>query len=307
MPSLGYELGLNGPNEVMYSTAVSYPSTIAALKALGATVSRQQIASTSMTVGQVQPYYNACQAAGIQLVLVETLPDPLPNTTTHAANLATVAAACPDIWWEIGNEPDQVPAISASLYPAFFSAAVTAIKAADPTCKIGPCPVSNINGGGGGQTWLAAAFTAGLAAIPYDFLPFHNYPYPTALPPTTAWSGPYTAITLIPQFTAWATGQGNTKPYWNTECGWQDVDTSASPNMTAALQASYMVTYLQAIAGYGLPVVIPYAMYDSGSQAYGWMDQFNYNLSNQYYTPRDVYTAVQALTTSDAGNFFLFL
>src|ERR1019366_6829389 len=104
--------GLNGPNEVMYSSAASYPSTIAALKAVGATVSRQQIASTSMTVAQVQPYYNDCVAADIQLLLVETLPNPLPNTTTHAANLATVAAACPGIWWEIGNEPDQVPAIA---------------------------------------------------------------------------------------------------------------------------------------------------------------------------------------------------
>ena len=292
LAGLGYQLGLND-HDLLYASSAVQQQVAGLLAAAGVTVHRCDLLAADITnTAMVTQWATNMRAAGIQPMIVVTFGTPwtaLPNTTTFASDMATLVAACPGLWWEIGNEPDQ-GTIAASAYVPFFSAAVTAMKAADSTCKVGPCPISNVNGGGGGTTWLAAAFAAGLAAILYDFLPFHNYPWPTSLAPTTPWSGPYSAITLIPQFTVWATAQGNTKPYWMTECGWQSVD---GP-MTPALQSSYMVAFLQAITGYGLVVVIPYELSDGGGETYGWMNTVG---GDYYNNPKPVYTAVEALVT----------
>lgn len=316
MPSFPYSFGTND-HFLMWSAPTSYP--IADMVALGVRVCRNDLyadatssytgtLASSETISAVQTWAAALRAAGIQPMIVVTFSTGvLPTTATFASNMATLVTACPGIWWEIGNEIEESwnGSISASSYVPFFSSAVTAMKAADPTCKIGPSPVANINDLGVGWTWVQAAFTAGLASVPYDFFSFHNYPYPSAAAPTVNIWGPWvtppdypastSAITCIPYFTAQATAWGNTKPYWMTECGWQDVDTSATPNMTDALQASYMVTFLQGIESYGLAVVTPYALSDSGGETYGW-----YTAS--WAAPKPVVAAVEAaFASADAG------
>jgi len=316
--SLGYTFGLNGTNEIQWAPTSSYPSTIAALTALGAKVSRQQLWYNNLTVAAVQPYYLACQAAGIQLLIVVAPIGPGPggvagaNPQTLSAQpafanaLAAIATACPGIWWEIGNELDYNSPGLASTYVPFFSACVTALHAADSTCKVGPSPIANINGGGSGMTWQQTLVTNGLAAVPYDFTPIHWYQGPGNLPPRAPWyAGPPPGIggttpwesyvtTCKAQFVTW----GITQPVWLTETGWQPTsgDTGDGyPDTTQALIATYMVEWLTDLNSLGIPVVIPYALYDSGGEQFGWMNVTNYETSSQAYTARPVYTAVQAL------------
>ena len=195
----------------------------------------------------------------------------LPTPSVFADDLAALVEAVPGLWIEVGNELDA-ESFSIPEYITLLAAAVTAAHEADPTCKIGPSPVGNINYDGSGWNWLEKAFAAGLAAIPYDFLPFHNYPWPTALAPTVDWAGTWNAETLIAPFIAQCATWGNKAPCWLTEFGWQSTDTSATPNMTEALQASYLSEFIQSAEVQSLPVAIIYELGDGGGQVYGLID-----------------------------------
>jgi len=303
--SFPYTFGIND-HFLRWTSQASWPITD--LAALGCRVCRNDLsadAGTGDNTGAIgtspcttitTAWVTALRSAGIQPLIVVTwnYANALSGYSSLAANLAALAAANPGVWWEIGNELDYAysigdTAVAAATYEPWFAAIVSAMHTADPTCKVGPAPVANTNPAGTGWNWISAAFTAGLASVPYDFLSFHVYAGPTARSPTSYfYTSSYTTETLIPNFTAQCTTWGNTKPYWLTECGWQAVDTSDTPNMTDALQASYMVAYLQAIESYGLAVVTPYALGDWGGQTYGWY-------VGTWSPARPVVAAVQAL------------
>jgi hypothetical protein len=321
--------GINGPNEVQWADHASYTSTINALAALGAKVTRQAIYYNNLNVSTVQPFYTLCVAADLQLFLVVaplgpgsggagTYPETLSAQPGFANAVAAIAAACPGIWWEIGNECNSNSPGLASTYVPFFSTTVTALKAADSTCKVGPAPISNLNGGASGQIWYQALFTNGLAAVDYDFTPIHWYQYPSNLPPrvafdaggppggsgTTPWESYITTIQTV------LAGWGNVKPVWLTETGWWEVTTGNSgdgyPDMTQALQSQYITEFIADVPSLNLPVVLFYALYDSGSEQFGWMNVTNYETSSQAYTPRPVYTAVAALWNNKTQGLFPF-
>jgi len=307
--TFNFKFGLNGTNEIQWDAPASYPSTIAALTAIGATISRQVLWGNNLNPAVVQPYYNACKAANIQLVLTiaplgpnasgvwNAYPEVLPSGSAFATSIASIAAACPGIWWELGNECDQGSPNNAANYMPLYNRVVAAIKAADPTALVGPCPVANINIGGSGINWLQTLVTNGLATATMDFLPIHDYPIPNNIEGNVPWAGGLSAETMIPvalaQFTTW--GLNPPKGVWLTEWGWQWQDSSTPPSvMTLALQATYCVQFMQYLNGAGLPVVIAYSMADEG-QYYGWMNVTNQGAAGQTYTPRPVYTAVQNL------------
>lgn len=275
--------GMNG-HDLMWATA-----PVAQLTALGAKVHRCDLAAeVAYNVGAGYTYGNCLgtpgcatavgtwasdlRAAGIQPFVVITFTS-IPDPTVFAADLAALVKAVPGLWIEVGNELDGTSmATQVTEYLAMFSAAVKAAVVADPTCKIGPAPVSNINPGGGGWNWLSKLFAGGLASIAYDFLPFHNYPWPSALGPTVVWASGYSVETMIDPFIAQCTAWGNKAPCWMTEGGYQSVDASATPNMTPALQASYLTAFLASPQVKALAVALVYELVDGGGETYGLID-----------------------------------
>jgi hypothetical protein len=283
-----------GINEhfLMWTDAADYP--IAAMKTLGVKVCRCDLygdgttsdytgtLASAETIATVQGYAADLRAAGIQPMIVVTFKSQ-PPTAMFASEMATLVAACPGIWWEIGNELDGA-GLNAAAYVPFFAAAVTAMHAADPTCKVAPAPVSNINVEGSGWNWDYTAFAAGLGAVDYDFFFFHNYPWTPNISPTTPWAGGKDAEQLIPQFTAQATAWGNKAPCGLSEWGWESPGEKYP--LTAALQSSYCVAFWQSAEVQALAVAIAYELGDGGGQTYGWM-------TADWVTPKLVYTAFE--------------
>jgi hypothetical protein len=76
--------------------------------------------------------------------------------------------------------------------------------------------------------------------------------------------------------------------------------------MTQALQSQYITEFIADVPSLNLPVVLFYALYDSGSEQFGWMNVTNYETSSQAYTPRPVYTAVAALWNNKTQGLFPF-
>lgn len=295
-PSSTYEFGIND-HFLMWSAPSAYP--IAIMQKLGVKVCRNDLILTydpTNITSKVQTWAGMLRTAGIQPMVVVTF-STLPDTTTFAAQMGALAAACPGVWWEIGNEIEAPGAIPATSYVPFFAATVKAMQASDPTCKVGPSPVSNINGGGGGWNYTQGMFTAGLAAIPYDFIPFHWYQYPGNIPPNVSF---YWGATTPPLFfddisiwTKQLAAWGNTKPAWLTEFGYESLTTSskdpgtAFPEMTEALQSQYILEELTAFTNYDIPVVLAYSLADAG-QTYGWY-------TSGWVTPKAVAAAIQTL------------
>lgn len=297
---LGYTFGINGHDLRWGYLDPTY--TPALVTGCGAKVYRNDILvvpgstqgadgtpgtfGSSQCTAAVKAWADALRAAGVQPMLVCTwggssnaAAPGLPETQTVVAGLKALCAAVPGLWIEWGNElgySDPTSARDPSGYVAQFAAVVAAVHGTDSTAKIGPCPVANINPGSGGWKLAKSWFDNGLASVPYDFFPFHDYPWPTAEPPAYLWTshgspGGYSAETLIPVFTSQVTAWGNKAPYWLTEFGWQSVDTSATPNMTEDLQSQYVVAFMEGIASYGLEVVLAYTLGDD-SQSYGFMN-----------------------------------
>ena len=308
--TLTYTPGIND-HDLMWSSPAQQAQAIADMVALGVKVHRCDLYITDLTdptkvVQTTQTFIGwvgLLKAAGIQPFPVITWNDPnaaqtLPDGRVAGAALATLAKQVPGVWWEYGNEWESQeggPSTSRALaYVISFAQVVADIQAADPGCKIGPSPVANINRGGWGWSWTQYTFQAGLGAVPYDFLPFHWYQYPGNLPPTADFNndpGPGPFLTCIPTFTAQVTTWGNKAPYWLTECGWQSLTTGSGdgqPEMTQALQATYITEFLQAITGYGLAVVILYELGDGGNQLFGLM-------TANWAAQKPSYAAVQAL------------
>lgn len=332
MTDLGYQFGIND-HELAWSNTGGGPGglqvPISQLTALGVKVHRNDLilegTSFCSTIGsstcntRVASWASQLQDAVVEPLLVVTFSSGMPpsgtgdcanSLATNIANIAAVAAAAPGIAWEFGNEVEDNNPPTAVAYVAAFASFVTAMKAADPTCLVGFGPPANINGGGSGANWIDSLFTAGLAAIPYDFAPFHWYQYPSNVPPTAdfdpGFGSPF--MSYIPAWLALLTGWGNTKPVWQTEFGWRSLTTSsgdAYPEMTQAYQSQYVTEYLQAMTGQGVPVVLGYELGDSlpgysATDVWGWM-------TAGWAAPKLVYTAVQALFAQGTGNFFLFL
>jgi hypothetical protein len=289
--------GLNN-HDLMWNDTHDYP--IAQLTAVGAKVFRNDLIADAGSHGQtgvfgsteccvtVDDWSTKLRAAGIQPLIVITFVS-LLDTPTMVAGVEAIVKGTPGLWIEWGNELDyQAPSITAAEYVAQFEAIVTAAHAADPTCKIGPQPIANINPGGDGMVNMQAMADAGLFNIDFDFLPFHCYPWPSATGPTVPWDGAFTVESLIPQATASITAMGyKTGIFWITEFGYQSVDTSATPNMTPALQSQYILEEFTSPQFDAIPVLISYELQDGGGQVYGWMDA---NL-----VAKPVYTAVAAL------------
>lgn len=304
-PSSTYQFGMN-EHFLMWTAPSAYP--IAIMQKLGVKVCRNDLygdgktssftgaLTSAKTISGVQTWATALRAGGIQPLVVVTFPGKvLP--AAFASDMATLAAACPGIWWEIGNELDA-SGISAASYVPFFAATVKAVQTADSTCKIGPSPVSNIDQGGGGWGFTQKMFATGLAAIPYDFHPFHSYQYPGNIPPNVTFFhgtlGTPTFLEAIPFFIEQLTTWGNTKPPWLTEFGYKSLTTNSKdpttlyPEMTEALQAEYVLQELAALKGFNIPVAIVYELGDGGGETYGWY-------TANWAAPKEVVAAVQAL------------
>lgn len=242
----------------------------------------------------VNTWATALKNAGIQPMIVFAFNGGMQTTSTMITGIQSIIASTKGLWFEWGNELDgwqggSRPASppTASAYNTQFASIVSAIHSADSTAKIGPAPVANVNPGGSGWNLMSSYLTGGLASVPYDFLPFHNYPFPTGDSPTTVWDGQVSAITAIPNWTAQAASCGNTKPNWMTECGWDTDD------VTQAVQASYMSQFWQSAQVQALPVMIPYEMYDDG-QNYGWMTSSDLT-GGGTLTAKTVYNTMKAL------------
>lgn len=288
-PPAGSQIvGIND-HSLMWGNTTGFPvpgTPTTQLAAIKAKVFRNDLAcdyGTSKTgefgsaqcVSAVNAWATALRSINCQPMIVVTWATP-QDTATVAAGMAAICKGTPGLWIEWGNELDyQDPGDVPTTYIPQFKAVVAAVHAADPTAKISPAPVANINSGGDGWNNDNAMFAAGLGSIPYDFLGFHCYPYPTG-------GSPASAEQYIAPFIAAAASWGNKAPCWLTECGWQTSDVSQ------ATQALYCQQWLQSPAVAALPVVIFYELFDDapGSQTYGWM--------TYQAQPKAVYTAFAA-------------
>lgn len=176
-----------------------------------------------------------------------------PQAFAEAA--AWIASQVPGSHWELINEPDQYQFSYASNFPftpaAYVDAltlAYPAMKAADPTCIVHMGPVANIlQGGQSGWAFLEACYTINPNFWEsFDIDGFHWYVYPGNC--TTDNDEGATFEAQVNNLMALRTAHGNTKPVWTTETGWQSTTSGSGnglPEMTPALQATYLVQWLQ--------------------------------------------------------------
>ena len=103
---------------------------------------------------QVGNWAKQLRTAKIQPVVTVTFPNNALPPENFPGLLAEVAEAVPGIIWEIGNEWEAEqggPTIArAQAYVTLFAATLSALKAADPSCKVCPNPVANVNPSGWG-------------------------------------------------------------------------------------------------------------------------------------------------------------
>jgi hypothetical protein len=235
---------------------------------------------SALCVKTVSGWAAALRAAGIQPMIVVTFDSLLP-TTEAAQAMRKIAKAVPGLCWEWGNEIHyQAPSVTAAQYVKQFKYIAHAVHDTDPTAKIGPEPVANINPGGDGWQLTEECFAAGLGKINYDFLPFHDYPWPTDKGPFYPFANGFNAVSLIPNWKTQCAAWGNHAPLWLTEWGWQSVDGI----MTLGSQRNYCKAFWGSAAVHALPVAITYELGDGGGQTYGWM-------TAGWAKPKPVYTA----------------
>ena len=110
---------------------------------------------------QVGNWAKQLRTAKIQPVVTVTFPNNALPPENFPGLLAEVAEAVPGIIWEIGNEWEAEqggPTIArAQAYVTLFAATLSALKAADPSCKVCPNPVANVNPSGWGWEWTSTA------------------------------------------------------------------------------------------------------------------------------------------------------
>ncbi|MCU1493352.1 MAG: hypothetical protein JWO62_1116, partial [Acidimicrobiaceae bacterium] len=178
------------------------------------------------------------------------------------------------------------------VYAEVVNVVYPAMKAADPTCRVGVGVVANVNMGGKGQSWLAKAFAAGLVG---DFLSYHSYDgwSGVASPdvPPSQWWGGNGVLAVCQQFETWAISQGWHGDFWITETGIQSTDPSGG--MTLALQAQWMGELLPLYEQLSPApkVVCIYELSDEGQGTdidWGMM-------TGEGIGPKPVYAVVQAL------------
>lgn len=234
-----------------------------------------QLDTSTPTDAQFANWVAQCRSLNIQPLVVVTFNSGLPSISP-AAKLALLAKANPGLIWEYGNEIDWfIPKTPPGAYVQQLLQVTTAIHQADPTAKVYSCPPANINPGGSGWNWQMQCFVAGLASIPIDGSPFHNYTYPDNALPSTA-------LSLIPGYIAQMNAWGNHAPYAITECGFK-----SGGDMTPQLQSQYMLEYLKGLPS-SITICTPYSLTDSGGETFGWT-QSNYSLAKPVFSTISAY------------------
>jgi hypothetical protein len=212
-----------------------------------------------------------------------------------------LCAAIPGLWIEWGNEWESAltegpTEARAEAYVAQFAEVVPAGKSADPTSKWSPSPVANIDVGGWGDTWTLYTLKAGLAAVPYDWHFVHAYTWPANVSPVQ--NGITSSYLDVKSFALRAALWGILKPVGVTECGYQSSTTSSGnglPEMTPALQSSYLQTMLTLPVFKTLPVLLVFDLCDSAGGTYGLCTWPKWPTGPQVLKP--AYKTVKALWT----------
>ncbi len=175
--------------------------------------------------------------------IIRIFQDELPVITTlltHSVNLGNV--------WQVGNEPNCCPSITAQQYAMQFDLYADAIKALDPTAQMAGPPVLMVGWSGAACCQLGAAESytdAVLAALPSSEWPdiFTPHYYPSGTDQAT-----YQATANEAQgYKSYLVGKGlGTKPVWVTEFG-QNIS-SASRNDAVAFMDALVPVFEQGAA-----------------------------------------------------------
>jgi hypothetical protein len=220
-----------------------------------------------------------------------------PSTVAQfAAAMAWLVSQCPGLHWEIMNEPDLYQYgsglqldMTPPQYTLGLKAAYPAMKAADPTCTVHMGPVANISTGSDGYNFLQSCYTDGIVGF-FDVLSFHCYAWPGNVTWQLTENGDPLNVQVATDIPALRAAHSDTSPMWLTETGWESIDTSdGAPNMTPALQETYLISWLEELLTLPPIVVMIYQLGDAGGY-WGMVDASN--------VKKPVFAAVQSLFAS---------
>ena len=231
-----------------------------------------------------------------------------PNNAAYKAGLPYTpqAYAAAAAWFvsqvkgahvELINEPDQYQfsynanfPFTPATYAQMLQLTYPAMKKADPTCFVHMGPVANINQGG--QSGYAFRVALKTALPNYsDFIDFDGWHIYT-------WPDNNTVASIAGQNAAAILAWGVTKPWWSSELGKKSVSTNSGnglPEMTPALQATYLVDELKALAAETTPpkVVFIFCLADFNGGPWGLFDSTGGGDSDNNAKP--AYAAIQSL------------
>ena len=155
--------------------------------------------------------------------------------------------------------------------------------------------MANINPGGWGDQWIGFLLQAGINQALIDIWYVHAYSWPANVPPIAA--NPF--LDLAGATARWK-ALGLKVPVGLSECGWWSTTSNSPvsglgtfPEMTPALQAQYLTTFLQRADIQALPVVIVYCLADNGGEQFGLTVWDNWPTGP--LVPKPSFAAVQAL------------
>lgn len=226
----------------------------------------------------------------------------MPYTPQAYANIyAQLVAAIPGLWLSHINEWDLYEysydanhAITVAAYAELLQLTYPLAKKADPTCKVLSGPLANINAGNDdGYADLNALYT--LLPNWYEYVDIEDvhgdYAWPKNLSAATAG--------VVGWFNTWLAlraAKGNTLKWIISEGGFQSLTTSSgdsSPEMTPALQATYLVQLIQLLEPFTAQGLIGFLIYCLGEDDYwGLIDSNGVN--------KPAFAAVQTLLAQGA-------
>ncbi len=221
-------------------------------------------------------------------------PEPWNTWVTHFTNFAGAVAshyAGQDNIYEIWNEPAYTSIPDAGQYVALVKSAATAMKAADPTCKI-LAPSLNDLGDYTIDTRLQSYIDVGLLNY-VDAISVHSY--------TT--SNPET---MVEGFAAVRSKIGSTMPIVVTEGGYSTgIGNVSVPN--AQVQADYLVRMFLVNASQGVRFTTAFEWKDADPDPNNHDPndyESNFGIVKSDGTPKPAYYAMQELTRSLRGTTF---